>query len=166
MTKNWKITNLIIALVLVLALGVTALAETAETPVAEQPEVNAVSGMDSAVQEALDALAAARKGNKLADLESELKAYVEAGKLTQEQSDLILKAYQDQNSLRNGTCPNCGYQFSNNGRGKGGRMKNGNMSGFDGKGGRGGHGRSNRMPNGTQQGTVPETPAFPGVSGI
>ena len=95
MFKNWKIISIIMALVLALTLGVTALAETAEAPAAE-PAAETPNGTDTALQEALDALAAARSGSRLTSLEEELKAYVEAGKLTQEQADLILKAYQDQ----------------------------------------------------------------------
>ena len=80
-------------------------------------------------------------------------------------------------------CPNCGYQFSNSGFGKGGRMKNGNnglmngqdnlngqngLNGQGGKGGRGGHGRLNNL-DGMQQNAAPaaapDAAATPDVSG-
>ena len=169
MKKHWKITGMVLALVLAVTLGVTALAEDAGAPAAEQPAADQAAGTDTALQDALNALYTARNGNRLADLETELKSYVEAGKLTQEQADLILKAYQDQESLRSGVCPNCGYQFSNGGTGKGGRMKNGNMNGFGGKGGKGGHGGRGgfgRMQNGDQQGEMPDTSVSPEGSGI
>ena len=187
MKTNWKITSLILALVLALTLGVSAVAETAEVPAAEQPATDATAAatttVDPALQAAMEALQAARSGSRLTDLETELKAYVEAGSMTQEQADLILKAYQDQQALRSGVCPNCGYQFSNSGFGKGGRMKNGNnglmngqdslngqngLNGQGGKGGRGGHGRFNN-PNGMQQNAAPaaapDAAATPDVSG-
>ena len=168
MFKKWKMISIIMALVLVLTLGVTALAETAEAPAAE-PEAETLAGTDTTLQDALNALAAARNGSRLTSLEEELKAYVEAGKLTQEQADLILKAYQDQESLRNGICPNCGYQFAENGFGKGGRTKNGNMNGFGGKGGRGGRGNGGRFgqtQDGTQQDMAPAPAEGPEGSGI
>ena len=166
MKKNWKITGIILVLVLALTLGITALAEAPETQ-AEPPSVDTTSSAtvsasaDPALQEAMDALSAARNSSKVTDLEAELKAYVEAGTLTQEQADLILKAYRDQESLQNGVCPNCGYQFSTGGLGKGGRMKNGSggyMGSFGGKGGRGGHGR---MQNGMQQNATPDAGMAP-----
>ena len=171
MFKNWKIISIIMALVLALTLGVTALAETAEAPAAEppaaEPAAETPNGTDTALQEALDALAAARSGSRLTSLEEELKAYVEAGKLTQEQADLILKAYQDQESLRSGVCPNCGYQFSDSGFGKGGRTKNGSMNGFGGMKGFGGNGgRFGQTQNGTQQNTAPAPAEGPEGSGI
>ena len=166
MKKYWKITGMILALALALTLGMTALAENAEAPAAEPPATDAAAGADTALQDALNALRTARNGDKLADLETELKSYVEAGKLTQEQADLILKAYQDQESLRSGVCPNCGYQFSNGGTGRGGRMKNGNMGGFGGKGGKGGRGGFGRTQNGTQQDAMPDPSGTAEGSGI
>ena len=115
MKKHLKMTSMILALALALTLSVAGMAETAEVPAAEQPAADAVSAAtgtaDPALQAALEALAAARSGSRLTDLETELKAYVEAGSMTQEQADLILKAYQDQQSLRDGVCPSCGYPF-------------------------------------------------------
>ena len=57
MFKNWKKISIIMALVLALTLGVTALAETAEAPAAEppaaeQPAAETPAGTDTALQEA------------------------------------------------------------------------------------------------------------------
>ena len=132
-----------IALALVLTLGIVAFAEstpdatvpeapaetaTTDTTVAETP---AKSTDSTALQDALTAYNQARQSTYTENLEAELKGYVESGKLTQEQADLILKYVKDQEALRNGVCPNCGYQFQNGG--KGGHMK----GGFGGRGGRG-----------------------------
>ena len=178
MKKYLKMTGMILALTLVLTLGAAALAETADPPAGDPPAADAVTSAtqaaDPALQEAMNALAAARSGSRQADLETELNAYVEAGKLTREQADLILKAYQDQESLRSGVCPNCGYQFSDSG--KGGRMKNGFSSGFsggkDGRGGfgggknsRGGSGRFGQQQNRPVQNTAPAPAESPDVSG-
>ncbi len=174
MKKHWKITGMILALALILTLSVAALAESPAAPAAEAPAVDVTAGStataDTALQEALKALEAARSGDQLSDLEAELNAYVEAGKLTREQADLILKAYKDQEALRNGVCPNCGYTFSNGGFGRGGRMKDGGMTngmgsrggngGFGGQNGRGGFGRQQNgmQPNGTQPNAAPAAP--------
>ena len=180
MKKYLKISGMILALILALALGVTALAETADSPAGDPPAADAVTSAtqaaDPALQEAMNALAAARSGSRQADLETELNAYVEAGKLTREQADLILKAYQDQESLRSGVCPNCGYQFSDGG--KGGRMKNGSGSGFGGdfgggksggknggQNGRGSRGSFGRQQNGSMQNAAPDPAGSPDVSG-
>ena len=66
------------------------------------------------------------------DLEAELKGYVESGKLTQEQADLILNYCKEREAMREGKCPNCGYQLQNN-QGKCGRVN----GGFGGQGNRG-----------------------------
>ena len=114
-----------LALVLAIVVGVVAIAESAETEapqlpateqapaeVAPEAEASSTESTDStALKEALDAYNAARQSSKVEGLEAELKGYVESGKLTQEQADLILNYYKEQESLRNGTCPNCGYQF-------------------------------------------------------
>ena len=62
---------------------------------------------------------------------AELKGFVESGKMTQEQADLVLSCCQQRQSRKDGA--NCGYQFQN-GSGKG------DHGGFGGRGGRGGHG--------------------------
>ena len=177
MTKNWKLTSLILALVFALALGVTALAESpAETPADStaadaaksaieeaQAAADAAQAESTALNEALEAYDKAKSESRklaiLTSLKEELDSYVAAGSLTQEQADLILKYYAEQLTLQqNGT-----------GCGKGGRMKNGNVNGFGGKGGRGGRGGRGRFgqpQNGTQRNTVPEATAAPETSGI
>ena len=132
-----------IALALVLALGIVAFAETTpdatvpEAPAATTttdttvPETPTESTDSTALQDALTAYNQARQSTYTENLEAELKGYVESGKLTQEQADLILKYVKDQEALRNGVCPNCGYQFQNGG--KGGHMKGG-KGGFGGRG--------------------------------
>ena len=86
---------------------------------------------DTAYQEALDAYQKAKEESRVSNLEEELNQMVKDGKLTQEQADLLLKQAKDQQSLSQGVCPNCGYefdtQFGGHGRGR--------------KGGRGGFGR-------------------------
>ena len=157
-------------LVAVLITGVIALAENAAPEIPElpsveesqpeqaQPEQDAqqpaadASSDNTALQDAFDAYRAARQSGQQEELEAELKGYVESGKLTQEQADLILNYYKEQEALRNGTCPNCGYQFQN-GFGKGGHGMGGRgMKG--GKGGRmfGGMNMPGQQPS-TQSGT-------------
>ena len=167
--KNF-ICGMLIALMLLSALlvGVVAVAESDGTeapalpPVEdvqpEQPDAeqqpNADAATDStALQEAFDAYRAARQSGRQAEIEDELNGYVESGKLTQEQADLILKYYKEQQALRDGTCPNCGYQFQNgNGEGMGGRM-NGGHGKNGGMGGRmsGGRGMFGQQPTFGQQ---------------
>ena len=138
-------------LVAVLITGVIALAENAAPEIPElpsveesqpeqaQPEQDAqqpaadASSDNTALQDAFDAYRAARQSDQQEELEAELKSYVASGKLTQEQAGLILNYYKEQEALRNGTCPNCGYQFQN-GFGKGGH----GMGGRGMKGGKGG----------------------------
>ena len=157
-------------LVAVLITGVIALAENAAPEIPElpsveesqpeqaQPEQDAqqpaadASSDNTALQDAFDAYRAARQSDQQEELEAELKSYVASGKLTQEQADLILNYYKVQEALRNGTCPNCGYQFQN-GFGKGGHGMGGRgMKG--GKGGRmfGGMNMPGQQPS-TQSGT-------------
>ena len=164
---------LALALVAALVVGMAAVAENAapEMPALEatqpdqtqpdqaqtgqpqpeqtQPEQGAQQD-DAALRQAYDAYRAARQSSRQEALEDELKGYVEAGKLTQEQADLILKDSKERESLRNGTCPDCGYQFKN-GMGKGGRMNGMNGGMGRGKGGRG-------MFNGQQQGGMQMQP--------
>ena len=157
-------------LVAVLIPGVIALAENAAPEIPElpsveesqpeqaQPEQDAqqpaadASSDNTALQDAFDAYRVARQSDQQEELEAELKGYVASGKLTQEQADLILNYYKEQEALRNGTCPNCGYQFQN-GFGKGGHGMGGRgMKG--GKGGRmfGGMNMPGQQPS-TQSGT-------------
>jgi len=188
--------GMMIALVLVLALvvGAVAMAENTEPeapelppveevqpeqPEAQQPagdaSTNDTATNDTALQEAFDAYRAAKQSGRQEELEAELKGYVKSGKLTQEQADLILNYYKEQESLRNGTCPNCGYQFQN-GFGKGGRGMGGGRGMMGGKGGRGmgGCGMRGQQPTFGQQPTdgqangtafVPDSQALTGMAG-
>lgn len=163
-----------LSLALVLVLGVVALAENdtqvpelpaagdleapAEAPAADDaqaPADEAQSNQDNtALQDALQAYREARQSSHEQELQDELDGYVAAGKLTQEQADLIMNYYKERQSMRNGTCPSCGYQFQN---GNGGRM---NGNGRGGKGGRmngGFGGRGGRM-NGDFGFPAPGTP--------
>ena len=186
-----------LSLALVLVLGVVALAENEpqapELPAAgdlqapaEAPEAapatddNAQAAQDNtALQEALDAYRAAKDSTREQALQDELDGYVAAGKLTQEQADLIMNYYKERQSMRNGTCPSCGYQFQNGMNGKGGRGgKGGRMNGgFGGKGGRGGFGGQMNggfggqmtpgTPNGmSAQGDLQTAPQMAGDEGI
>ena len=151
-----------LALALALVLGVVALAEsvegeatqpavTEEAPAAETPAAEASSEDAAALQEALDAYNSARQSSRTESLEVELDGYVASGKMTREQADLVLKHYKDQEALRNGVCPNCGYQFQNNGGfGRGGRM-NGGKGGRT-NGGRGGMRGFGQRPSQNQGG--------------
>lgn len=115
-----------IALALALVMGVVAFAETAEpatdpVPVvteeapAEEPAAETDKTDDNAaLQEALEAYRSARESKRVDDLTEELKGYVEAGTMTQEQADLILNSVKERMAAKNGECPNCGYQFQNN----------------------------------------------------
>ena len=152
----------VIALVLALTLviGAVALAEngSAEAPAVPEVQTEDAAAADeaTALQEALKALNEARSSSRQDDLEAELNAFVEAGKLTREQADLILKYYKEQQALRDGVCPNCGYQFSTGrgtkglgGKGSGRSSgRNGSMNnGRNGFGGRGGRGMMGGMPS-------------------
>ena len=128
-----------------------AAAQQSSPPAAQQPAADASSD-NTALQDAFNAYRTARQSDQQEELEAELKSYVASGKLTQEQADLILNYYKEQEALRNGTCPNCGYQFQN-GFGKGGHGMGGRgMKG--GKGGRmfGGMNMPGQQPS-TQSGT-------------
>ena len=123
-----------IALALALIVGVVAFAETAEPvpAVTEEMPAESTATEDSAAEapaaentddsaalrEAMDAYRAAKESDRMDDLAEELNAYVAAGKLTQEQADLILNSMKERMAAKNGECPNCGYEFQN----KGGRM--------------------------------------------
>ena len=143
-----------LSLALVLVMGVVALAENApetpelpaasdlqaqaeaETP-ANEPAADSQSAQDdAALQEALQAYKAAKDSAREEALQDELDGYVAAGKLTQAQADLIMNYYKERQAMRNGTCPGCGYQFQNGGRGGKGGRTDGN--GFGGRGGKGG----------------------------
>ena len=177
-----------LSLALVLVLGVVALAEndtqTPELPAAsdlQAPEAapapdDAQAPADStqptqdntALQEALLAYQAAKESAHEQALQDELDGYVAAGKLTQAQADLIMNYYKERQSMRNGTCPSCGYQFQNGngfgGRGgKGGRMDGNGFGGRGGKGGRMNGGFGGQMAPGTPNGmsAQPDMQAVP-----
>ena len=188
-----------LSLALVLVLGVVALAENdtqapelpaagdleaqAEAPAADDaqaPADEAQSTQDNtALQDALQAYREARQSSHEQELQDELDGYVAAGKLTQEQADLIMNYYKERQAMRNGTCPSCGYQFQNgkggmNGRGgRGGKggMTNGNGFGGRGMGGRMNGGMGNQMMPGTPdgmsaQGDLQAAPQLSGNEGI
>ena len=169
------------ALALTLMLCIAAIAETVEpeTPelpaiedaqpaagddAAQAPQDNTAAADTSALQDALNAYRSAKQAKQADDLESELNDYVASGKLTQEQADLILNYYKEQAALKNGTCPNCGYQFSNgNGFGRGGRGGKGGMRGKGGRGMRGGYGMqsgTNAQSGSTQDGASANGTAY------
>ena len=154
-----------LTLVLALVLGAVALAENAaqeateapsapETAAPEEaaPETEQLSDAEAqedsaALKDALKAYKAARQSSRQEALEAELNSFVEAGKLTREQADLILEYYTEQKSLRDGTCPNCGYQFR---MGKGASL-NGSDKGGARHGRTGGsRGTSDQQPSGRQ----------------
>ena len=188
-----------LSLALVLVLGVVALAENEaqvpelpaagdlQAPVEAPAQDNAQAPADdaqatqddTALQQALEAYRTAKESGREQALQDELDGYVAAGKLTQEQADLIMKYYKDRQAMRNGTCPSCGYQFQNgkggmNGRGgRGGKggMMNGNGFGGRGMGGRMNGGMGNQMMPGTPdgmsaQGDMQAAPQIPGNEGI
>ena len=134
--KNLKRTILmILALMTAICLSIAAFAEdAAEAPAAETASADAAQASADALKQELD-------------------SFVEAGKLTQEQADLILKYYTEQMTL----------QQNGLGGGHGGRGGRGNGFG-GGKGGRNGMGfgggRGGRF--GQQPGTVQNAPADPG----
>ena len=165
-----------LSLALVLVLGVVALAENEP----QAPELPAASDLqtpaeapatddgtqatqdNTALQQALQAYREARESAHEQELQDELKSYVAAGKLTQEQADLIMSYYKERQSLRNGTCPGCGYQFQNGMNGMGGR---------GGKGGRMNGGFGGQMVPGTPdgmsvQGQAQTAPEMTGNEGI
>lgn len=161
--NKWGLT--IIAILLALCLGAAAFAEgtdtpAAETPAAETPAADASAIADEAqasadaLKEALTAYANARADSRkqavLDALKQDLDTYVVSGKLTQEQADLILKYYAEQQALQQ------------NGIGRGGKgMRNGQgmpqnnqgtqQNGRNGQGmqqnGFGKNGRGNRFGN-------------------
>ena len=133
--KNLKRTILmILALMTAICLSIAAFAEdAAEAPAAETASADAAQASADALNEALTAYSNAkmesRKQESLDALKQELDSFVEAGKLTQEQADLILKYYTEQMTL----------QQNGLGGGHGGRGGRGNGFG-GGKGGRNGMG--------------------------
>lgn len=147
-----------IALVLALALGIVAFAETAADPVpavteetatapeaastapAASAEVSKVEDEDAELKEAMEAFHSAKQQKAVTDLEDELNGYVEEGTMTREQADLILNNVKEKMAEKNGQCPNCGYQFQGKGSMMGGQKHASQM---------GGH-----MPGGMQRGQM------------
>lgn len=145
MKKNLKQWIVLLAALMVLAMGIAALAEGTQTETAAQPEAteaaeaaqpageaeeeaaSAASDEDALYQEALEKYRQARQGNALTELEEELKQMVEQGQLTQDQADLLLTRAKAQAALASGVCPNCGESISAGGKGNGmgGRMGRG-----------------------------------------
>ena len=138
--------NFIIGIVLALALvmGVVAFAETAEPSTDPVPAVTEEAPVEeaaadtpaadtektddnTALQEALEAYRSARESKRVDDLTEELKGYVEAGTMTQEQADLILNSVKERLAAKNGECPNCGYDLR--GKGMRGGPQRGGMKG-------------------------------------
>ena len=149
---------MILAMMLALSLGLTALAEGSTEAAPETAPTESVSdeaqSKADALNEALtaysNAKADSRKQAYLESLKQELDAYVAAGKLTQDQADLIYEYYVEQMTLQQ----NNGMGF---GRGsKGGRNGQGmNQNGF-GKGGR--HGRFGNTMNPDNTAPSAQTP--------
>ena len=111
------------------AVEAQAPAEEAQAPTEEATETPAAEDEQKALKDAMDAYRAAKQDKAVDDLEAELKSYVEAGSLTQEQADLILKNVKERIAEKNGECPNCGYQFSKGGKGQRGGMMGGQQRG-------------------------------------
>lgn len=145
MKKNLVKTVSLLMMALMLAMSFAAYAEETAGQTEAQSETAAAESASSELSAALDAYKAAKNSTKIADYESELKEMVAAGQLTQEQADLLLKTMTDAEALKNGVCPECGYEFSAHGRsmnrtkgisgGKTGMRGNGNAR-SGGKGGR------------------------------
>ena len=139
-----KLGLMILAMTLALSLGLTALAEGTADPAPATPvtgtAVDEAQAKADALNEALtaysNAKAESRKQAYLDSLKQELDAYVAAGKLTQDQADLICEYYVEQMTLMGNT----GIGFGHGGKGgRNGQNNQGmNQNGF-GKGGR--HGR-------------------------
>ena len=172
-----------IALVLALALSTAAMAEgttdpipatevpsvetqapaEGETQAEEAAEAPATEDEQKTLKDAMDAYRAAKQDKAVDDLEAELKGYVNAGSLTQEQADLILKNVKERIAEKNGECPNCGYQFSKGGKGQRGRRQNGGQQRGGMMGGQRGHqNRGQQMPGqqrpDAQSGATPQGP--------
>lgn len=139
-----KLGLMILAMTLALSIGLTALAEGTADPVPETPAtgtaVDEAQAKANALNEALTAYrnvkADSRKQAYLDSLKQELDTYVAAGKLTQDQADLIYEYYVEQMTLLG----NSGKGFGRGGKGgwNGQNNQGMNQNGF-GKGGR--HGR-------------------------
>ena len=106
--------TLIITLALALALGTAAMAETVPTEAAavasteevvqEQATAGETDDSEASVtfEDALKALRDARQEARQDELKAELDGYVAAGKLTQEQADVILKQFSYKTDQKQG----------------------------------------------------------------
>ena len=145
----------------VTAVEAQAPAEEAQAPTEEATETPATEDEQKALKEAMDAYRAAKQDKAVDDLEAELKGYVEAGSLTQEQADLILKNVKERIATMKGQCPNCGYQFSKGDKHHGsmmGQQRGGMMGGQRGQQ----RGQRGQMPGqqrpDAQSGAAPQGP--------
>ena len=152
-----KLGLMILAMTLALSLGLTALAEGTADPVPETPvtgtTVDEAQAEANALNEALTAYSNAKADSRrqayLDSLKQELDAYVAAGKLTQDQADLIYEYYVEQMTLQGST----GKGFTRGGKsGQNGQGNQGmNQNGF-GKGGRNGQNNQGTNQNGSGRG--------------
>ena len=171
--------RIIIAMMLILALvlGVIALAETAEPEITtEQSEQTApeetkpedettpeedVPDTAPTLEDAFKALHDARLSTKLDELQSELDGYVAAGKLTQEQADMIMNSFEERQETKqnNGRCdcqqmPNC-QMPQMPGNQNGGNQMPGNRQFNQCPGNQQGGNQMPQMPGNTQFGQFP-----------
>ncbi len=169
--------RIIIAITLILALviGCFALAETTEpteqaTPEEqteqafpeeqEVPEENTQSDAE-ALQEAFKALWDARLSSKLDELQTELDEYVAAGKITQEQADLIMNSVKERMEAKQNKqcdCQQCGPQGGRMPGMQGGQQQMPQMPGMQ-----GGQQQMPQMPG--MQGGQQQMPQAPGMQG-
>lgn len=128
--------SIIIALALALALGTAAIAEVADTtedveitapveeaeaaPAEEEPtgEATSEAAEIESLSDALKAFHEARQAAHTEELKAELDEYVAAGKLTQEQADLILKYVQEWQTGKQDGQRGCKGQFGGKQRGQ------------------------------------------------
>ena len=127
-----RIIPMVLILILALSLCVGALAES----IAEQPqtittdEKNDTDNQDAALTEALaayKALKGSARVKSLDTLKQELTTYVNEGKLTQEQADLILKYYTEHFASRGEKQPVNNGKNDQKGRGQRQQHQNGSV---------------------------------------
>lgn len=149
-----KIGLMILSAVLVLSLGLTALAEGTPDAAPEAPSAAAAADDAQAKADALNealtaysnAKADSRKQTYLDNLKQELDSYVAAGKLTREQADLIYEYYAEQMTLQQ----NNGMDFRRGGKGgRNGQNSRGADQNGSGRSGRNGRFGSTTVPDQT-----------------
>lgn len=191
MKHTMRMAILSLTLILSLVFGAMALAENVpaeppvleeapaeEAPAEEAPAEEAPADDTAALQEALEALHAARQGKREADLAEELQGYVESGALTQAQADLILNEYKTRAEAR-AQGKNRREQMDNQRGSMPGQNPYGHPSGNDsqnngsrgrrGMGGKGGMMPGSNVPNNNvpgNPGTAPQSAVVPEDSGI